>query len=385
MSVPPSGPEPVEVPGHDDLLRDLQLHQQELESQNVELRRTQQELAAALDRYRDLYDRAPVGYFTLDADGVITGANLTAALLLATAREALIGRALSSFLLPQDGDRWHLHRHKAQAELEAQRIELALRRGDGQVLHGQLDCLAIRPPDAEPCLRVTMADITQSRQADIDRQAALRVLASQEAERGRVSRQLHDDLGQRLSALKIDLGDLAPGPRSAVTVEAIVRALDQAVAMVRRMATDLRPLMLDDLGLSAAVDWLARESARQFGLDLTLRLAATEPHLDEVTAVTIYRVLQQALAHVAGQPGACGVVVELREEAGQLALTVRGELTHAVIPVPAAPRPEIWRTLREGAHLLGYQIEVGLTPEGAEAVTVRLPVTGAREAHAGWR
>jgi len=381
MSVPPSGTGPAEVPGHADLLRDLQLHQHELESQNLELRRTQHDLAAALERYRDLYDRAPVGYFTLDADGVITGANLTAALLLATTREALIGRALSSFLLPQDGDRWHLHRLKAQAELEAQRIELALQRGDGRVLHGQLDCLAIRPPDAETCLRVTLADITQSRQAEIDRQAARGVLASQEAERGRVSRQLHDDLGQRLSALKIDLGDLASGTRSAV----IVRALDQAVAMVRRMASDLRPLMLDDLGLSAAVDWLARDSARQFGLDLTLRLAATEPQLDEVTSVTIYRVLKQALAHVAGQPGACGVAVELREEAGQLALTVRGELTHAETPVPAAPRPEIWRTLREGAHLLGYQIEVGLTPEGAESVTVRLPVTGAREAHAGWR
>src|SRR5579872_1555829 len=91
-------------------LHDLRVHQIELEMQNEELRRTQEELEASRARYFDLYDLAPVGYFTLSEQGLILEANLTAARLLGLARGALVNQPLSRFVLREDQDIYYLHR-----------------------------------------------------------------------------------------------------------------------------------------------------------------------------------------------------------------------------------------------------------------------------------
>jgi PAS domain-containing protein len=91
-------------------LHELRVHQIELEMQNEELRRTQEELEVSRARYFDLYDLAPVGYFTLSEQGLILEANLTAAKLLGVARVALVKQPLSHFILPRDQDIHYRHR-----------------------------------------------------------------------------------------------------------------------------------------------------------------------------------------------------------------------------------------------------------------------------------
>ena len=92
------------------MLHELRVHQIELEMQNEELRRTQAELEASRARYFDLYDLAPVGYFTLSEKGLILEANLTAATLLGVARGDLVKQPLPRFILPEDQDIYYLHR-----------------------------------------------------------------------------------------------------------------------------------------------------------------------------------------------------------------------------------------------------------------------------------
>lgn len=363
------------------LQRDLPLHQQELESQNLELRRTQLELAAARDRYRDLYERAPVGYLTLDPRGRILEANLTAAAMLAHTPQGLRGRPLSAFMAAPEADRWRLCCKAAFSRTEPCRLELPLRRHDGTAFEGQLDGLRVNGADDRPGLRVTLTDVTLRRQADTDRRAALQVMAEQEAERRRLARVLHDDLGQRLSVLKMNLAGLAPESAAAAVPDdglaEMMRALDDAVASVRRMATELRPLMLDDLGLTAAVDALAHRSAQAFGLQLTLCLAASDPPPGDPVSVTMYRLLQAVLTQLAGQPGVRGLRVELHEVQGQLVLTVASRRPRRRTAAVALPEAERWTALREGAHLLGYELELQPAPCGAERVTVRLPARSA--------
>ena len=118
------------------LLHELQVHQIELEMQNEELRRAQEELEASRARYFDLYDLAPVGYFTLSEQGLILEANLTAARLLGVERSALVKQPLSRFILPEDQDIYYRHRKQLFETGAPQVWELRLLRQDAAPLLG---------------------------------------------------------------------------------------------------------------------------------------------------------------------------------------------------------------------------------------------------------
>src|SRR6185295_11081938 len=108
------------------LIHNLQVHQIELELQNEELRAAQLELQAARDRYADFYNFAPVGYFTLDANGAIVEANLTGARLLNVARSALVGVPLTRFVAKEDQDKYAVYRVGLGQSQEPQTIEIRL-------------------------------------------------------------------------------------------------------------------------------------------------------------------------------------------------------------------------------------------------------------------
>ena len=162
------------------LRRALLLHQQELEDQNQELRRTHVQLAAAHDRYRDLFDHAPVGYVTLDAQGRVREANQTARAMFGHPGVDLQGQRLSACMAAADADadRWHLHRVRAMQQTTAQPIELPLRRLGGQVMHAHLDCLGVAAPDGTRQLRVTVTGLTLQRQVEEGHRCARRAVAA---------------------------------------------------------------------------------------------------------------------------------------------------------------------------------------------------------------
>lgn len=356
------------------LLHALQAHQAELEAQNLELQRTQQELAAALDRYRDLYDHAPVGYLTLDRRGRILAANASAARLLAQPQDGLASRPLSAFMAPQDADRWHLQLRHAFEDAAPWRIELSFQQPDGVGFAGQLNGLRAERKDGAATLRVTLTDVTVHRHADADRRAALQVMAGQEADRLRVARELHDDLGQRLSALKMTLAAKAVGGLPDADLCQVLGVLDEAVASVRRLAADLRPLMLDDLGLGAAVEALARHAARQYGLQIALRLDATDPPPGDPASVTLYRLLQACLPLLASQPGLHRMTIELHEATELRLLTVQSHARRAAPGRSAAVDPGRWTVLREAAHLMGCTLDVAPARHGGERITLGMPL-----------
>ncbi len=157
------------------LVHELQVHQVKLEMQNKELRQAQLDLAAARDRFIDLYDLAPVGHVTLDREGMVVGANLTNAAMLGEDRQAVVGRRFARSVAPSDADRWQRHLLLATTSGASQRVDLALRRRTGAPFHAQLDCLAVAPPGAPTTLRVTLTDNTQRKEAEMDRRITLRL------------------------------------------------------------------------------------------------------------------------------------------------------------------------------------------------------------------
>ncbi len=148
------------------LLHELQVHQVELELQNEELRRAQVQLDAERARYFDLYDLAPVGYCTLDPQGLILEANLTAATLLGVSRGALMKRPFSRFILKADQDTYYLYRKQLLEMGSVQSCELRMTQGDGTPFWVHLATSVGENAEGMPAQRVILSDISESKSMD---------------------------------------------------------------------------------------------------------------------------------------------------------------------------------------------------------------------------
>jgi len=160
------------------------------------------------------------------------------------------------------------------------------------------------------------------------RALAARLQTVREEERTRAAREIHDELGQVLTAIKLEftalLGNLPAdegpiGQRS----QSILRLLNQAFQSVRRIGTELRPAILDDLGLAAAVEWVAEEFQARTGTQVDVSLPGVDLALDRERATALFRILQETLTNVARHANATHVSVRLAEEDDNLTLEVR--------------------------------------------------------------
>jgi PAS domain S-box-containing protein len=178
-------------------------------------------------------------------------------------------------------------------------------------------------------------DITDRRQAELEilrsrqelRDLTARLQLVREEERTCLAREVHDELGQSLTSLKIDLAWLKPrvAGRAALSerVQSIIVRIDGAMDTVRRIATDLRPSVLDDLGLVAAVEWQAQEFERSTGVTVQLEVRANHRELNDVCATTTFRILQETLTNVARHAHATRVSIALHVDQEEMKLEVR--------------------------------------------------------------
>jgi PAS domain S-box-containing protein len=157
--------------GGDDaqrLLHELQIHQVELEMQNEALRQKQAELEASRDRYVDLYDFAPVGYFTLNANGMIEEINLAAAKLLGMEREDLLHRRFTSLVIAEDQNRWLLLFLTVMKQDGKGSVEVSLQRRDGTVFQALLDCRRAIVGAGDTAIRIALTDISERKRIEAE-------------------------------------------------------------------------------------------------------------------------------------------------------------------------------------------------------------------------
>jgi PAS domain S-box-containing protein len=146
---------------YDEILHELQAHQIELEIQNKTLRQSQIALEESRDRYLDFYDFAPIGYLTLNREGLITDINLTGATLLKTERNKLVNHRFALFIAPEDSELWHRHFMAVLQYGSEQTCELDIRPSLGTRLHVQLSSLRLVRDGTAPVVRIAVTDITQ--------------------------------------------------------------------------------------------------------------------------------------------------------------------------------------------------------------------------------
>ena len=207
----------------------------------------------------------------------------------------------------------------------------------------------------------TVSDVTARKllEADLRALSAHRVEIL-EQERTRIAREIHDELGQQLTALKFDAAACERSKRRPDTGE-LTKSIDAAIQTVRRIATDLRPAILDHFGLSAAVEWQASELARRTGMlcqcDLDENL-----NLNQDLATNAFRIVQEALTNAARHSGATRIDIRLRRNHGRLELSVKDDGKGIQANEETKGRPSLGLIgMRERAKDMGGMLTVTTT------------------------
>jgi PAS domain S-box-containing protein len=343
-----------------------------------------QALAGAAARFAGLLDSAMDGIITVDAEQRILLYNRAAEKIFGWPSEQALGQSLEK-LMPQrfrGGHAGHV-RHFGSTGITSRRM------GDGTVLYGQRASGEEFPMEASishldtpegKLFTVIVRDVTERARAREElSNFASEAHAILEGEKTRIARELHDELAQSLTALKMDtiwVRDNLAGnlPAATAKLDDMLGMLDTTVAATRRIAADLRPLMLDDLGLVPAIEWLAQNFGQRTGVACTLKVEE-EVELHEPYATAVFRIVQEALANVAKHADASEVEVGIERVPGAVVLQVRDNGRGFVPDAPRKPYSLGLMGLRERTQLLKGNIRIDSRPGQGTRIHVHIPVT----------
>ncbi len=228
-------------------------------------------------------------------------------------------------------------------------------------------------------LTVILRDVSERAQAKADMELfASEAHAILEREKSRIARELHDDLAQSLTALKIDIDWMRQQPNKdshAVTekLNGMRDLVDTMVAATRRIAADLRPLVLDDLGLVAAIEWLVQNFTQRHGVSCKL-VVGENFDLPEPYASAAFRIVQEALANAAKHAQASQVEVHIARTKDALRLTILDNGVGFSTSAARKPNSLGLMGLRERAYLLKGVVNITSEPGSGTKIEVRFPL-----------
>jgi PAS domain S-box-containing protein len=316
--------------------------------------------------------------------------NTAAETMFGWTRDEAIGAPLASFLPERyraDHD-MHVRRFGetgvTSRRMGATRVVMGLRR-DGHEFPIDAAISQIRE-GGTTLYTVILRDVSErvASEAALRRsRAELQELASlshqtREQEQRRIARELHDELGQALTALKmmtIATGDAAraePGTIPA-QLERMQAVIDETLASTRRIASELRPLVLDDLGLGPAIEWLVDNLRERTPLVCDVEIDSAIDELDDVRRTALFRIVQESFTNIARHANATSVKLSLRRIAGEVILTVDDDGA-GFEPAKIAGGSRGLLGIRERVYLLGGQMEIASSLGGGTSIEVRIPL-----------
>jgi PAS domain S-box-containing protein len=377
--------------------------EQMLKNANLELERRvevrTEELRHATQLLAAVFDRAPGGIAITDTDGVFVRANPAYQALVGYREAALIGRILADLIEPVDYP-------PAAAQLGSVldgdaascQMELRFRRADGSSIWVHNFVSVIEDEQHRPSYFVQIAkDITERKRIEAQRRAAeeelnvlyQRLQTVREAERTALAREVHDQLGQTLSAAKIDLKLLEDDIRqhgAALASDKVIgelhsacATLDRAMQLVREIATELRAPELDGQGLYAAIEWHARDFERRTRIRIQLELAAGLQQPARPAAEALLRIFQESLTNVLRHAHASTVWVSVEPRAGALLLRVRDDGAGIARQRARTVRSLGITGMQERAALAGGRLRVGPVKPNGTLVSALIPMNPTRE------
>ncbi len=325
-------------------------------------------------------------------DGIILTWNQGAANMYGYTAEEIVGCSISKLIPPDRPDELAAILQRLARGERLDRYETARVRKDGQRIDVSLTLSPIRDASGNISgASIIARDTTERNRVEEGRrqsQQQLRALSAhlqtiREEERSRIARELHDELGQVLTGLKIELSLLEESwsrstPRDAGTLsegafQRMRSLVDGSIQTVRKIATELRPIMLDSLGLSAAVEWQVEEFCKMSGIPCEVSLPEAEMLLDRDTSTTLFRILQESLTNIVRHAKASRASVHLWNENHATVLQVQDNGVGIPAQVIAGPVSFGLLSMKERALMLGGSVDVTSAPGAGTKIVVRVP------------
>jgi len=414
---------------------ELEVHQIELEMQNAELHEARNKVEIVLENYTELYDFAPIGYFSVNDQGQILEANLTGAALLGVERSRLIKQRLQAFVDPPSRTIFLAFLRKIFAVAGKQICELPLLNERGipfwadlqaavadsvkgnrkwcriaisdlttlkheQEVRHRLEGMAvanqelkkenIQRKQAEESLKKSEAHYVQLFQQSLRMQEQLRHLSRQllvahEDERKRISRELHDEIVQTLVGINVHLSALmlkAPANLKDLRKHIVrtQRLVEKSVDIVHRFARELRPTVLDDLGLIPALGSYIKDFTKRTRIAVRFKAILGVEELDGNQRTVLYRVTQSALTNTHKHAKATVVKVSIRKLSNTIRLEVHDNgRSFDVERVLFAKRHKRLGLLgsRERVEMIGGKFQVESAPERGTTISAEIPIVAA--------
>lgn len=412
------------------LLHELQVHQIELEMQNAELVESRNELETLLEKFTDLYDFAPTGYFTLDHQGRILEVNLTGSVMLGTERSSLKKSPLSRFIETSCRPEFMSFLEKVRSSSGKQVCEAKLLKSNGNTFWASFHAGYETPTSVSSGqYRLAVSDISALKEAqdaqrhvevlsatnhelksEIVRRKAIelalrsseriqtqmleksrllqeqlrrlshRIILTREEERRRISRELHDGITQTLVGINVNLETLA---RSASASPDVLRKkivntqhiVEKAVSIVHEFARELRPTSLDDLGLIVTLHSYLNDFMVRTGIRVRFMTSADVEKVDACQRTILYRIIQEALVNIDKHAQAQKVEVTIRKIDDLVHLEIADDGISFNVARALSKNTRLGLVgMRERAEMAGGVLVIESSPSQGTKITVTLPV-----------
>lgn len=355
-------------------------------------KRAEKALRQSEKRYRMLVDTLNEGLGVQDENGLWVYVNERLCEMLGYSRDEMIGRSLTSFL--------------SEADQKVYREQVARRRG-GEVETYELSWFK---KDRQPISTLVspkpifdergqfkgsfavVTDITARKQAEEAlreserqlRDLSSQLLTAQETERKRISRELHDELGQSLTVMKLRFNYIEKKLLEHQTelkgeCESGIQFIDQIIENIRRLSRDLSPTILDDFGLSAALRWMINNFAKSYAIKVILNMTDVDSLLPPDSHVVVYRTVQEALTNIGKHSRARTVSIDIHQEDGAVLFAIEDDGV-GFDGDTAVRNPEEQglglATMKGRAQMVGGTLQIRTQGGKGTKITLNIPIHG---------
>jgi len=356
----------------------------ELEERIAERNRVEAALRESEERYRELFENARDAMYVHDLKGTYISVNHAAEELTGYSRDEIVGHNFAEFISAEHVKQVRNSFCGKLATRGQTSYEVDVIAKDGRRVPVEVSSRAIYENGEIVGVQGTARDITDRKQAqDALQMFSRQLIEAQEEERRRIARELHDQIGQVLTAVKMNLHTVqrvCNGTEEGAHIKDNIEAVDEALRLVRDLSVDLRPPLLDDLGLVTALRWYVDRYARRTGIvaEVTVDLKDPSERFSRELETACFRIAQEALTNVVRHARATAVLVSLRKDDAILVLSVKDDgvgFDHEALH-RRAPRAATLGLLgmQERAHAAGGVVEVHSRISKGTEIRLKLPL-----------